>query len=275
MWEHLREAPGYVFSRHQIVQLGDKTANLRAALDAKWKSIEREDAALDEAIYNRQNEVKNSLKKAIAGLSGLVGNALELAGLDGAGNVGEAIQVGSEKLLQAFDVMRAETAVWKTFVNEREVARKIHEEISPDRIDKAMEYANALSVPGDRKDFRVFKDRAIRILERHRDSAKKEYDKFTDDNKGKFIGSLDTRWFWILLDQQEVDGWKELFDLANGELQTLLTRHEEGFVNLKDEGRKRAFKENFDKMTRNSREMIANWHRGKTLYDEYERELKR
>ena len=172
-------------------------------------------------------------------------------------------------------MLRRETAVWKTFINEREVARKIHEEISYDRIEKAMEYAKSLSTPGERRDYPVFKDRAMSILEGHRSKAREEYEKFMTENKGKFIGSLDTNWFLILVDQNEVNNWKELFDIHTSDLDSLLKKHEEGFVNLKDSELKKELKETFNKMTNNSREAISNWGMGKRIYDEYEGELKK
>ncbi len=275
LWEHLRESPGYLFSRHQIIGLRAKTEKERVRLDDKWKNIEREDAALDAAIYNLQNEGKNNLRQAVVQLSGLVGRALEQAGLEGARLAGEAIKVAGEKYLRAREVLVQETAIWQTFINEREVARRIHEEISPDRIDKAMDYASRLSVSGDSKDYRTFKDRAIRILEGHRDKAREEYAKFMSENKGRFIESLETSWFLILIDQKEVDEWKEFFQLQTGDLKSLLESHEQGFTNLEDSDLKRAFKENLDRMMGSSREMMTNWQAGKEIYDRFERELKR
>lgn len=143
------------------------------------------------------------------------------------------------------------------------------------QIEKAMESAKNLSAPGDRRDYRAFKDRAISILEGHRSKAREEYEKFMDENKGKFIGSLDTSWFLILVDQDEVNNWMELFDTHASDLDELLKKHEEGFVNLKDGDLKKKLIENYNKMTNNSQEAIRNWRLGKEIYKEYERELKK
>ncbi|MDR4469790.1 MAG: hypothetical protein MRJ68_16090 [Nitrospira sp.] len=275
MWEHFSEPRGFLSARHVILSLMNKMAEARVTLDEKWKTIEREDAALDAAIYRHQNEAKDNLKQTIAGLSHLIGVGIGQLGVEGAGKVGELIKEIGGKYLRAVEILRKETAVWKTFVNEREVARKIHEEINYAQIEKAMEDAKNLSTPGDRRDYRVFKDRAISILERHRNKAKEEYEKFIAENKGKFIGSLDTSWFLILVDQDEVNNWMELFKIHTSDLDSLLKKHEEGFSNLKDSDLKKELKENFNKMTNNSREAIVNWRQGKDIYDEYERELKK
>lgn len=275
MWEHFSEHRGFLSARHVILSLMNKTAEARVTLDEKWKTIEREDAALDAAIYRHQNEVKDNLKQTIVGLSHLIGVGIGQLGVEGAGKAGETIKVIGEKYLRGVELLRKETAVWKTFINEREVARKIHEEINYAHIEKAMEDAKNLSIPGDRRDYRVFKDRAISILEGHRNKAKEEYEKFIAENKGKFIGSLDTSWFLILVDQDEVNGWMEFYQIHTSDLDGLLKKHEEGFVNLTDSNLKQKLTETYNKMTNNSEEAIRNWRMGKDIYDEYEKEFKK
>ena len=275
MWEHFSGAPGFIFTRHTILSLMNKTAEARVKLDDKWKTIEREDADLDSAIYSLQNEAKNNLKQTIVGLAPLIGTGLGYLGVEGAGKVGDLIKEIGGKYLRTVELLRKETAGWKTFINEREVARKVHEEINYGQIEKAIEYAKNLSTPGERRDYRVFKDRAMSILEGHSSKAREEYEKFMAENKGKFIGSLDTKWFLILVDQNEVNNWKELFDIHASDLDSLLKKHEEGFVNLKDSDLKQKLMEVHNKMKNNSQEAIRNWLEGKNIYNEYERELKK
>lgn len=275
MWEHFSGVQGFLSSRYVILDLMNKTAKARVTLDGEWKRIERDDAALDAAIYRHQNEAKDNLKKTIVGLAPLIGVGIGLLGVEVPHKVGELIKDIGGNYLQIVELLRKETAGWETFINEREVARKIHEEINYDHIEKAMEYAKNLSAPGDRRDYRVFKDRAISILEGHRSKAREEYKKFMDENKGKFIGSLDASWFLILVDQDEVNNWMELFDIHTSDLDELLKKHEEGFVNLKDGDLKKKLIENYNKMTNNSQEAIRNWRLGKLIYDEYEKALKK
>src|SRR5262245_35246542 len=94
-------------------------------------------------------------------------------------------------------------------------------------IRMATEYARSLSNSGNREDFTSFKESVLRILDDHRARADEAYKRFMTDNKNKLIGSLETKWFLTLIDEKEVAGYQELFELHKSELDTLIQRHED------------------------------------------------
>jgi hypothetical protein len=67
----------------------------------------------------------------------------------------------------------------------------------------------------------------------------------------------------------------ELFNIHTSDLDSLLKKHQEGFVNLTDSDLKKKLTETSNKMMNNSQEAIRNWREGKAIYDEYQRELKK
>jgi hypothetical protein len=239
LWTHFREAPGFPFSRFQLVEIAAKIADERERLDEKWEKLTVADAAFDEALYSTQYEAIAKLRKWGVAIAQVAAPMLEQMGIDGAETAAEILKEAEEKVLEGLKTLRQETAVWKSFVEERENARKFHEAVNFDHIERAMEYAERLETSSNSDDYDAFKDRALRILDEHYDRAEQEYNTFISENKGKFIEALQRDWLLILEDPREVEGWQTIYQLADSELESLLEKHEKGYESLSDGDLKR------------------------------------
>lgn len=266
MWNFFRESPGFEFSRFQIVAIELKTANARQKLNEDWKNIEREDQVLDDSIYS----IDNSLKDKSIKLGIILAKGVKLILPPNFQDGLSILITATEESKKRSDLVKQENLVWKTFTNEREVAKKIYEEIDLKFVTQAVDYASGLSNSGNRRDFQRFKEYAIKILNDHKERAEWQYKTFEVENKGKFIGSLETNWLLILKDQKEVDNWAEIFQLYSSDLDVLLKELEKEIGLIDNSDAKKSYENFYNQLSNNSRELIVAWLVGKSIYDNNE-----
>jgi hypothetical protein len=276
MWDHL-ERTNLRPAQGLIIQQTRKIAKSREELNEKWNRIERDDEANDAKLLTDGDKAIQLGKDLIVKTSeaierfptGTMPPSTGVAELDGMITISTAM---INYWAQILETLRKETLIWEDFRKTREAARKIHEEIHYSVADKSVSLAEGDSVPGDRKDYLTFKNKAVNIIKSHRDQAKNEYDKFMNENKGKFVDSLETRWSSKLIDQSELDFWKSYFEL-HSRLDSLLAKHEDGWKNVKDSQMLSNARERLEKLTGNSRTILQRWKEGKELYEKFEGNL--
>jgi hypothetical protein len=279
MWDSLYEGVTLVPPKNMILQMRAKTVEARALLNEQWNKIERDDEANDQRLLSDYDKVVQSVKDLIKETStaierfptGTMPPSTGIAEVDSMLTISTAMVNYWSPVLEKLSI---ETKIWQVFLDQREAARRIHDELEFSNVQKHVDVVRASSIPGDRRDYSTFKDLAVRALEGHRDTAKLEYDRFMSENKGRFIGSIEARWSSLLRDPKELDAWKLFYELDTSSLRSLLTKHEEGWVKISDSDLKSKAKQKIDQILKNTQSAREQWLRGKQIYDEFESKLR-
>jgi len=271
-FETLKSKQVFPLARKRILEIKEQTSTSTKSLDERWKSIERDDAAIDAILEQCKSDLRKGLEETAKSLHTA---AKEFGSkIPEVGDLISALAKLSDPLIKGRAVMAEEEKVWRTFVAEREVATKIHEQINfswvEESIKLARSAAESTSEWSGREDYPTFQAKALKVLEEHAAAAKENYEKFMNENKGRFIQSVDSKWLEILTDPNIVDGYRVLFDKEGKSLIELIDKHETTINNLKDS----KWTDALNKL-KGAREMIIKWHEGYQNHVKAGQDLKR